>query len=114
MSEKQSENVSRRVQLAFLADFYGGLLTERQREVLALRCNEDMSLSEIAQELGISRQAAHEQFARAEAKLNELEDHLHQAARALRTEEALAECLRLLKAGETAAAQKLLSEMIEE
>jgi len=114
MSEKQTEDISRRVQLAYLADFYGGLLTQRQREVLALHCNEDMSLSEIAQELGTSRQAVHEQFTRAESRLNELEEHLHQAERALRTEEKLSECLYLLEEGKSAEAQALLRGLIEE
>ena len=45
-----------RIEIGWLFDFYGPLLTERQRKLLALYCNEDFSLSEIAAREGISRQ----------------------------------------------------------
>ena len=45
------EDLSKKVDLAFLAAFYGALLTENQRRVLSLRCEEDLSLGEIAEEL---------------------------------------------------------------
>ena len=46
------EDLSKKVDLAFLAAFYGALLTENQRRVLSLHCEEDLSLGEIAEELG--------------------------------------------------------------
>ena len=64
------EDLSKKVDLAFLSAFYGGLLTEKQRRVLSLHCEEDLSLGEIAAEVGISRQAVHETISRAAARLN--------------------------------------------
>ena len=46
-----------RVETAYLLDFYGALLTPRRREMLRMRYEEDMSLSEIGAQMGISRQA---------------------------------------------------------
>ena len=46
------EDIGRKVELAWLAAFYGPVLTDKQREVLALHCEEDMSLGEIAQAAG--------------------------------------------------------------
>ena len=53
------EELRNKVDLALLSDFYGGLLTEKQRRVLSLYCEEDYSLGEISAEAGISRQAVH-------------------------------------------------------
>ena len=50
------EELQKKVDLAFLSAFYGGLLTDKQRQVLSLHCEEDLSLGEIAEEVGISRQ----------------------------------------------------------
>ena len=44
------------VEMLLLFDYYGDMLTERQRMCLDLRYNQDLSLAEIAQELGVSRQ----------------------------------------------------------
>ncbi len=104
------EDLARKVDLAFLADFYGGLLTEHQRRVLELHCEEDFSLAEIAQEVGISRQAAHESLSRAAAKLNAMEEALGVASRFRRMEAGLDEALSLLRNKEyTRAAQVLES-----
>ena len=48
--------MEKRVELSLLMDFYGPLLTEHRREVLRLYCEEDLSLAEIAEQLGITRQ----------------------------------------------------------
>jgi hypothetical protein len=91
------EDLQKKVQLAFLSAFYGNLLTEKQRRVLSLHCEEDMSLGEIAEEMGISRQAAHEALARASAKMAEMEASLGLAARYRRMESGLGEALSLLR-----------------
>lgn len=54
------DEISKKVELNWLSAFYGGLLTDKQRQVLTLHCEEDLSLTEIAQEVGISRQGVHE------------------------------------------------------
>ena len=60
--------------MTMLFDFYGELLTERQKEFYDLYYNEDLSLSEIAENYGISRQGVRDVIVRAEAYLTELED----------------------------------------
>jgi len=60
--------------MTMLFDFYGELLTERQKEFFDLYYNEDLSLSEIAENNGISRQGVRDVIVRAEAAMQEIED----------------------------------------
>ncbi len=57
-----------------LFDFYGELLTERQKEFYQLYYDEDLSLAEIAENYGISRQGVRDVIVRAEAYMTEIED----------------------------------------
>ncbi|MGH7912637.1 MAG: sigma factor-like helix-turn-helix DNA-binding protein [Candidatus Dormibacteraceae bacterium] len=59
-----------------LLERYGRLLTEHQREVLALYLRDDWSLSEIAARQETSRAAVHDLIRRATASLEDLEDRL--------------------------------------
>ncbi len=59
---------------SMLLDFYGELLTEKQRECYDLHYNEDLSLSEIAEQSGSSRQAVWDNIRRAEAALKDIEE----------------------------------------
>ena len=63
-----------RAELMLLYDYYGDLLTDRQRECFELRYDQDLSLGEIGQELGISRQGVHDNLARTEALLQNMEN----------------------------------------
>lgn len=65
------------VRQGMLFDLYGDLLTEHQREVYGALVNEDLSLSEIAQEQGTSRQAVQDLLKRTDRKLEEYESKLH-------------------------------------
>lgn len=60
--------------MAMLYDFYGDMLTDRQKEFYDLYYNEDLSLAEIAENYGITRQGVRDVIVRAEAVLTELED----------------------------------------
>lgn len=60
--------------MALLFDFYGDTLTDRQKEFYDLYYNEDLSLSEIAENNGISRQGVRDVIVRAQASLTELEE----------------------------------------
>ena len=60
--------------MAMLFDFYGELLTDRQKEFYDLYYNEDLSLAEIAENYGITRQGVRDVIVRAEAILTETED----------------------------------------
>ena len=72
-----------------LFDFYGDLLTDKQREYYDLHYNQDLSLSEIASELGITRQGVHDSLSRAETALGEFERVTGCIARDRRTAKAL-------------------------
>ena len=61
------------LELILLYDYYGNLLTARQREVFELRYDQDLSLGEIGEELGISRQGVHDNLSRTEALLRNME-----------------------------------------
>ena len=60
--------------MTMLFDFYGELLTDRQKEFFDLYYNEDLSLAEIAENAGISRQGVRDVIVRAEATMQEIED----------------------------------------
>ena len=60
--------------MTMLFDFYGELLTDRQKEFFDLYYNEDLSLAEIAENAGISRQGVRDVIVRAEAAMQEIED----------------------------------------
>ena len=61
------------VELLLLFDYYGDLLTERQKLCFDMHYNQDLSLGEIAQELSISRQAVYDNLSRTEALLKNME-----------------------------------------
>ena len=61
------------IEIVLLYDYYGDLLTDRQKECIEMRYYQDLSLGEIAGELGISRQGVHENLSRAEALLRNME-----------------------------------------
>ena len=61
---------------AYLLDFYGDVLTERKKEVLDMYYNEDLSLAEIAEQIGISRQGVRDLIKKAEDELLFLEEKL--------------------------------------
>ena len=60
--------------MTMLFDFYGEMLTDRQKEFYDLYYNEDLSLTEIAENYNMSRQGVRDAIVRAEAVLNELEE----------------------------------------
>ncbi len=65
------------VRQAMLYDLYGELLTEHQREIYGELVNNDMSLSEIAEAFGISRQGVHDVIKRCDKQLETYEAKLH-------------------------------------
>lgn len=67
--------------ISILLDHYGEMLTKKQQEVIDLYYNQDLSLAEIAEQEGISRQGVRDNIKRAETQLLEMEEGLHCAAR---------------------------------
>ena len=77
LMEKFLENtVEKTIEISMLYDFYGELLTQRQKEILQFYYDENLSLSEIADELDISRQAVHDAIHKAERSLRTYEEKL--------------------------------------
>ena len=64
------------LELGYLLDFYGELLSERKRAVMDMYYNEDLSLAEIAAEIGISRQGARDIIKKSEEELIFFEEKL--------------------------------------
>lgn len=71
--------MERIVERSLLFDVYGDLLTEHQREIYQNLVDNDYSLSEIGEELGISRQGVHDAIKRIDKILIDYEDKLHYA-----------------------------------
>lgn len=67
------------LEIGYLLDFYGEMLNERRRNVLDMYYNEDMSLSEIAESLGITRQGARDLIKKAGDELLLFEEKLGMA-----------------------------------
>lgn len=77
------------IEMSMLYDFYGQLLTAKQREILKLYYEDNYSLSEIAEEFGISRQGVHDAVKKAEKSLREYEKKLELRSKFTITEEAI-------------------------
>ena len=73
--------MAKNMEIALLFDFYGDMLTEKQREVVELYYEDDLSLAEIAENQNITRQGVRDSIKRAEAQMLEMEDRLQMARR---------------------------------
>ena len=78
-----------------LLDYYAPLLSERHREVLDYSYNQDLSLAEIAAEIGISRQGVRDAIKKAEEEIFHLEEKLRLCERAEAAREAAERLLAL-------------------
>lgn len=81
--------VAKNLEFSLLLDFYGEMLTQKQRESIEYYYNEDLSLSEISQNLGITRQGVRDAVKRAEALLYGMEERLGLAKRFKEMDEGL-------------------------
>lgn len=75
--------MEKNVKVALLFDFYRNVLTNRQIECVDLYYNEDLSLAEISEHLGITRQGVRDNIVRAEKALFDIEDRLGLASKFL-------------------------------
>ena len=87
------------VEQTLLYDFYGELLTERQQQIYESVVLEDYSLSEVAEELGISRQGVHDMIKRCNHTLEEYEGKLHLVEKFIRRYEGSAGLPRSARRG---------------
>ena len=81
------------LEMALLLDYYGGMLTDKQRDCFDLRYNQDMSLGEIAETLGVSRQAVNDNLSRTETLLRRMEENIGCVKRDMLTRQARQEIL---------------------
>ncbi|MGM9628695.1 MAG: YlxM family DNA-binding protein [Faecousia sp.] len=81
------------LEMALLFDYYGGMLTGKQKECFDMRYNQDLSLSEIAQAQGVSRQAVFDNLTRTEALLRRMEENIGYVKRDTEIREAAQEIL---------------------
>ena len=88
--------MEKRVELGYLLDFYGPLLTEHRREILSAYCEEDLSLQEIAGQLGITRQGVYDALGKGEKQLQDYEAKLGLVRRSRTVEGEAERCLELL------------------
>ena len=68
--------MGKNLEVSLLLDFYGDMLTEKQRNMVEYYYNDDLSLAEIAENEGISRQGVRDSIKRAEAQMLEMEERL--------------------------------------
>ena len=80
-------------ELALLFDTYGGMLTEKQRDCFDMRYNQDLSLGEIAEFMGVSRQAVNDNLTRTEALLRRMEENIGSVKRDIQIRRAVQEIL---------------------
>lgn len=82
-----------RVEISLLMDYYGSLLTEKQKNIMELYYNEDLSLAEIAELNNTSRQAIHDLIKRCYKQFLAYESKLNLLAKSLEREEKIAKFL---------------------
>lgn len=85
------------LQMSLLYDLYGQLLTDKQREVLQLYYGNDLSLGEISEQLGVSRQAIYDIIKRTEKLLFEYEEKLGLVNKFLHTKDNIHEILKVVE-----------------
>lgn len=86
--------MDKNVRVGLLLDFYGQLITQRQREFLEEHYQEDLSLAESAQVHGVSRQAVQDGIRRGQAQLEGFEESLGLVRRHLRQQKSLEKLVR--------------------
>jgi predicted DNA-binding protein YlxM (UPF0122 family) len=91
-----STAMAKDLEMGYLLDFYGEVLTQKQREMLRQYYNDDLSLSEIGENFGITRQGARDAIKHGETTLKELEEKVGFAARYRRVQQKLEQLEQLV------------------
>jgi predicted DNA-binding protein YlxM (UPF0122 family) len=105
--------MDKKIEVSMLLDLYKGLLTDKQAETMELYYNEDLSLSEIAENLGITRQGVRDALVKGEKALLEAEEKLGLGKRIENLESRLKKINGLIKMSGTAEEIIKLSEIGE-
>lgn len=90
-------------EMILLYDYYGKMLTDKQQEYIDMRYNQDLSLGEIAETLGVSRQAVNDNLTRTESLLRRMEENIGCVRRHLKSRAAVDQILEVAASLGTAA-----------
>lgn len=101
------------VKTGLLFDFYGSMLTKRQRDVLVFYLNENYSLAEISEKLGISRQGVHDIIKRASVKLEKYEEKLKLKDKMIENNKLAQHALKAVRDGDSELAEELIKRIAE-
>ena len=99
------------LEIGYLLDFYGDILPERRRDIMDLYYNDDLSLSEIAEQMGITRQAVRDSIKKTEQELFFYEDKLGLRRRFTEAETRAETALALCRAASGAVPPALAEEL---
>ena len=102
------------VEKTLLYDFYGELLTAKQQEIYESVILEDYSLSEVAEEMGISRQGVHDMIKRCNKALEEYEDKLHMVEKFIHIRQRVQQIRKLADEYQAQEIEKISIEILEE
>ena len=103
--------MDKNIEIGLLMDFYGELLTNRQKDIMDLYYNDNLSLSEIAEELEISKQGVQDNIKRAEKSLYEVEEKLGLLDKFQNHSEKINSAINILKEIKQASADNRLREI---
>lgn len=99
---------------ALLFDFYGELLTDKQKDYFESHICDDLTVSEIAEEKNVSRQAVHDLIKRTNKILQGYEDRLHLVEKFLKIKDQIIEIDRIAKDSGIIGISDLTSDILEE
>lgn len=105
------ERMVSHIDLGMHLDFYGQLLTEHCRAVMDMHYGDDMSLGEIAENLGITRQAVHDRIRQGINQLTEYERALGLAARYQAAQTCISEAVQAIDQGNVEQAREKLLQL---
>ena len=98
------------LEMTLLFDYYGSMLTDKQQQCFDMRHNQDLSLGEIADTMGVSRQAVCDNLARTEALLRKMEQNIGCINRSIRIRKAVQELLSVAdQLDDPALAEKIIA-----
>ena len=105
--------MDKNIKMSILCQIYGKLLTEKQYQVLDDYYNNDLSLSEIAENLNITRQAVRDNIKKGENKLFEYEEKLQIMKTTLRNEKKIEDILEQITKIQTNYSDKQIAKILE-
>ncbi len=100
--------------IGVLNELYGSILTEKQSDIIRSYYDYDLSLAEIAEQYGITRQAAYDAVKKGAAALHTAEEQMGFMAKLNDVESGLKKLIAALKAGDTEKSEKIAEELLNE